>query len=89
MRRERNLLVVLGCIAEKFAGPISSKLMSHEVQEYLYTFLVSNKIIKIEYILYRYSNRAGRVGGTYEYLDLRSEGRGFSDIFRDLNCLEM
>ena len=43
--RERNICVVLGCIAEKLAGPSSMGILNEDTLDYLLMNLVSFKII--------------------------------------------
>lgn len=42
--RERNICVVLGCIAEKLAGPSSQGILTDDTLDYLLTNLVSVEI---------------------------------------------
>ncbi|KFM72319.1 RING finger and SPRY domain-containing protein 1, partial [Stegodyphus mimosarum] len=38
--RHRNICVILGCIAEKLAGPSSTTLLTQDTMDYLFTNLV-------------------------------------------------
>lgn len=41
IRVERNICVVLGCIADKLAGPNSVAVLTEDTLEYMLSFLVS------------------------------------------------
>ena len=40
-KKHRNICVVLGCLAEKLAGPFSVHLLTRDVLDYLFGNLVS------------------------------------------------
>lgn len=46
VRRERNLCVILGCLAEKLAGPSSIAVLSEATLSYLLGNLVSNSSVR-------------------------------------------
>lgn len=54
-RRERNLCVILGCLAEKLAGPSSIAVLSDSTLSYLIANLVSLKLICF-YLIIRMAN---------------------------------
>lgn len=45
--RERNICVVLGCIAEKLAGPSNLSILNEDILDYLLTNLVSNFVLVV------------------------------------------
>lgn len=49
--KERNVCVVLGCIAEKLAGPSNLGILNDQTLEYLITNLVSLPLIVIAFII--------------------------------------
>lgn len=50
--RQRNICVVLGCIAEKLAGPRNMDILNVDMIEFLLTNLVStNKVVDIVNLL--------------------------------------
>lgn len=55
-RRERNLCVILGCLAEKLAGPSSIAVLSESTLSYLIGNLVSFHFDIFSCILYEYTS---------------------------------
>lgn len=55
--RQRNICVVLGCIAEKLAAPRNMDILNNDTIEYLLTNLVSisrNNIMDLYFFVYVY-----------------------------------
>ena len=48
--RDRNVGIVLGCLAEKMAGPRAMTIFTHDVFKYLVDNLVSSVMFKHTYI---------------------------------------
>lgn len=57
VRVERNICVVLGCLAEKLAGPNSVAVLTQHTLDYLIAFLVS--VCNYLYAAYFYEIRSG------------------------------
>ena len=45
---ERNICVVLGCIADKLAGPNSVAVLTEETLDYMLSFLVSSAVFLLQ-----------------------------------------